>query len=65
MCIKIGEGIIASGIEKTIKNIVILSQIGMKRTDDVIRRIMKKRIINLLYISFLFKKGTILSSIIK
>ena len=36
-----GDGIISSNIEKTIKNIGILSQSGMKKTDEVILNIMQ------------------------
>jgi len=36
-----GEGIIASDVEKTIKNIGVLAQKGMKKTDDVILGIMQ------------------------
>ncbi len=36
-----GDGIIADNIEDTIKNIGILSQYGMKKTDDVILKIMQ------------------------
>ncbi len=36
-----GEGIISSDVEKTIKNIGILSQQGMKKTDEVILNIMQ------------------------
>ncbi len=37
-----GDGIIADDIENTIKNIGILSQSGMKKTDDVILKIMQE-----------------------
>ena len=37
-----GEGIIASDIEQTIKNIGVLSQSGMKKTDEVILGIMQE-----------------------
>ncbi len=36
-----GEGIIASDVEKTIKNIGVLAQKGMKKTDEVILGIMQ------------------------
>ncbi len=38
-----GEGIISSDIEKTIKNIGILSKYGMKKTDEVILNIMQSQ----------------------
>jgi len=37
-----GEGIIAHDVEDTIKNVGILSQSGMKKTDDIILRIMQE-----------------------
>jgi len=37
-----GEGIIAHDIEDTIKNIGILAQSGMKKTDDIILKIMQE-----------------------
>jgi L-cysteine desulfidase len=38
-----GDGIISTNVEKTIKNIGILSQSGMKRTDEVILGIMQSK----------------------
>ena len=37
-----GDGIIGKNVEETIKNIGILSQVGMQKTDDVILNIMTK-----------------------
>ncbi len=38
-----GEGIISSNVEATIKNIGVLAQSGMKKTDEVILNIMQKK----------------------
>jgi len=40
-CLQAGEGIIADDVEKTIKNIGVLAQSGMKKTDEVILGIMQ------------------------
>jgi len=40
-CLQGGEGIIADDVEKTIKNIGVLAQSGMKKTDEVILGIMQ------------------------
>jgi len=40
-CLQGGEGIIAADVEKTIKNIGVLAQSGMKKTDEVILGIMQ------------------------
>ena len=38
-----GEGIISSNVEATIKNIGVLAQVGMRKTDEVILNIMQKK----------------------
>ncbi len=42
-CLSCGEGIIGEDIEKTIKNIGVLSQIGMNETDQTILKLMTNK----------------------